>query len=146
MGGYYHSRADLYELKDATAVWYIQYGAAIDLGWAFHLDADTVLALSIGARARGSTSAVTSTTSRSCSWARASGRARSSSWAACSRSYGSHSPARIKMRPCSCMRSKKPRRSSGVLIIAARARSRSRARWMARTEPSMSPRARRPSA
>ena len=50
MGGYYHSRADIYELKDATAVWYKQYGAAIDLGWAFHLDVDTVLALSIGAQ------------------------------------------------------------------------------------------------
>ena len=50
IGGYYHSRADLYELKDSTAVWYMHYGAAIDMGWSFHLDAITIVALAIGAQ------------------------------------------------------------------------------------------------
>jgi hypothetical protein len=48
--GYYNSRKDLYELKDDTATWYHHYGAAIDMGWAFHFDRITVLAFAIGAQ------------------------------------------------------------------------------------------------
>jgi hypothetical protein len=49
VGGYYHSRADLYE-PDPNARWYIHYGAAIDMGWSFHLDKTTMVAFAVGAQ------------------------------------------------------------------------------------------------
>ena len=50
VGGYYHSRRDLYELKDDSARWYLHYGWALDIGWAGYIDRITVLALAIGAQ------------------------------------------------------------------------------------------------
>ncbi len=49
IGGYYHSRADLYEADD-NARFYIHYGGAIDMGWAFNLDKTTVVVLALGAQ------------------------------------------------------------------------------------------------
>lgn len=49
IGGYYHSRADLYE-RDDNSRFYIHYGGAIDMGWAFWLDRTTVVALALGAQ------------------------------------------------------------------------------------------------
>jgi hypothetical protein len=49
LAGYFHSRADLYE-RDPNARWYMQYGGAVDLGWAVHLDRTIIAGFALGAQ------------------------------------------------------------------------------------------------
>jgi hypothetical protein len=49
LGGVYHTQASIFRI-DPDAFNYVQYGPAVDFGWAVHLDRTTVLALSVGAQ------------------------------------------------------------------------------------------------
>lgn len=49
LSGYYFSRSSFYD-KDAPTTPYAQYGLAMDMGWATHIDRTIVLAMGIGAQ------------------------------------------------------------------------------------------------
>ena len=47
LSGYYYSRSSFLE-SDPTALWYTQYGWAVDMGWSFAIERTTIIALGAG--------------------------------------------------------------------------------------------------